>query len=82
MPVGGGARGDTEGVYVVGGINSEIARLMKILLRNLKLGRGKHTTQMKRVKYSCVRKERIGRSRIQKMYACSCIFLSKVRLVY
>ena len=51
---------------MVGGINSEIARLMKILLRNLKLGRGKHTTQTKRVKYSCARKKKVGRSRLQK----------------
>ena len=51
---------------VVGGINSEIARLMKISLRNLKLGRGKHTTQTKRVKYSCARKKKVGRSRLQK----------------
>ena len=57
MPVGGGTRGDTEGGDVVGGINSEIARLMKISLRNLKLGRAKHTTQTKRVKYSCARKK-------------------------
>ena len=51
---------------VVGGINSEIARLMKISMRNLKLGRGKHTTQTKRVKYSCARKKKVGRSRLQK----------------
>ena len=41
---------------VVGGTNSEIMRLMKISLRNFKLGRGEHTTLMKHVKYSCVRK--------------------------
>ena len=51
---------------VVGGINSEIARLMKISVQNLKLGRGKHTTQTKRVKYSCARKKKVGRSRLQK----------------
>ena len=51
---------------VVGGINSEIARLMKISLRNLKLGRGKHTMQTKHVKYLCARKQKIGRSRLQK----------------
>ena len=51
---------------VVGGINSEIACLMKISLRNLKLGRGKHTMQMKHVKYSCARKQKIGRSLLQK----------------
>ena len=73
MPVGGGAR---EGGYwgegdVVGGINFETARLMKISVRNLKLGRGKHTTQTKRVKYSCARKKKVGRSRLQKMYMCS-----------
>ena len=45
---------------VVGGINSKIARLMKISLRNLKLGRGKHTTQTKRVKYSCARKQKLA----------------------
>ena len=42
---------------VVGQINSEITRLMKISLRNLKLGQGKHTTQMMRVKYLCARKK-------------------------
>ena len=67
MPVGGGARGDTEGGDDVEGINSEIVRLMKILLRNLKLGRGKHTMQTKHIKYSCARKEKIGRSRLQKI---------------
>ena len=51
---------------VVGGINFEIARLMKISLRNLKIGRGKHTTQTKRVKYSCARKKKVGRSCLQK----------------
>ena len=51
---------------VVGGINSKITRLMKISLRNLKLGRGKHTAQTKRVKYSCARKKKVGRSRLQK----------------
>ena len=51
---------------MVGGINSKIARLMKISMRNLKLGWGKHTTQTKRVKYSCARKKRVGRSRLQK----------------
>ena len=51
---------------MVGGINSEIVRLMKISVRNLKLGRGKHTTQMKRVKYSCASKPRNGSSRLQK----------------
>ena len=56
---------------VVGGINSGIMRLMKISLRNLKLGRGKHTTQMKHVKYSCARKKKVGRSRLQKMYMCT-----------
>ena len=67
MPVGGGAReGDTEGGDVVGGINSEIARLMKISLRNLKLGRGKQTMQTKRVKYSCARKKKVGKSCLQK----------------
>ena len=45
---------------VVGGINSEIVRLMKISLRNLKIGQGKHTMQTKRVNYSCARKEKIG----------------------
>ncbi len=65
MSVGGGV-GDTEGGDVVGGINSEIARLMKILLQNLKLGREKHTTQSKRIKYSCARKQKIGSSRLQK----------------
>ena len=39
---------------------------MKISLRNLKLGRGKHTTQTKRVKYSCARKKKVGRSRLKK----------------
>ena len=51
---------------VVGGINSEITCLMKISLRNLKHWRGKHTTQTKRVKYSCARKKKVGRSRLQK----------------
>ena len=51
---------------VVGGINSEIVHLMKILLQYLKLGRGKHTTQTKRVKYSCTRKQKIDSSRLQK----------------
>ena len=44
---------------MVGGINSEIVRLMKISVRNLKLGRGEHTTQAKRVKYSCARKKKV-----------------------
>jgi hypothetical protein len=59
--------GNMMGEDVVGGINSEIARLMKILLQNSKLGRGKHTTHTKRVKYSCARKEKIGGSRLQKI---------------
>ena len=60
---------------VVGGINSEIVRLMKISVRNLKLGRGKHTTQRKRVKYSCARKNKVGRSRLQKNVHVYLIFL-------
>ena len=57
MPVGEARGEDTEGGDVVGGINSEIARIMKISLRNMKLGQGKHTTQMMRVKYLCARKK-------------------------
>ena len=60
---------------MVGGINSEIARQMKILVKNLKLGRGKHTTQTKRVKYSCARKRKVGRSRPQKIVHVYLIFL-------
>ena len=60
---------------VVGGINSEIARLMKISVRNLKLGRWKHTTQTKHVKYSCARKKKVGRSRLQKNVHMYLIFL-------
>ena len=60
---------------MVGGINSEIARLMKISVRNLKLGRGKHTTQTKRVKYSCARKKKVGRSRLQKNVHMYLIFV-------
>ena len=71
MPVGGDARGDTEGEDVVGGINSKLARLMKISVRNLKLGQGKHTAQTKCVKYSCARKKKVGRSRLPKMYTCT-----------
>ena len=62
---------------VVGGINSEIARLMKISLRNLKLGRGKHTTQTKRVKYSCARKKKVGKSRLQKNVHVYLIFFGQ-----
>ena len=51
---------------VAGGINSEIARLMKISLWNLKLRQGKHTTHMKREKYSCARKDKIGGYHLQK----------------
>ena len=83
MLVGGGARGDTEGGDDVGGINSEIARLMKISLRNLKLGRGKHTTHTKRVKYSRARKKKVGRSRLQKnVHVYLIFFQSIVSLVY
>ena len=60
---------------MVGGINSEIARLMKISVRNLKLGRGKHTTQTKRVKYSCARKKKVGRSVSKKNVHVYLIFL-------
>ena len=45
---------------MVGGINSEIMRQMKISVRNLKLGQGKHTTHTKHVKYSCARKRKLA----------------------
>ena len=60
---------------MAGGINSEITRLIKISVRNLKLGRGKHRTQTKRVKYSCARKKKVGRSCLQKTVHVSLIFL-------
>ena len=62
---------------MVGGINSEIACLMKILLRNLKLEQGKHTTQMKRIKYSCARKKKVSRSRLQKNVHVYLIFFGQ-----
>mgnify|MGYP005830673343 CR=1 FL=1 len=67
---------------VVGGINSEIARLMKISVRNLKLGRGKHTTQTKHVKYSCARKKKLADPVSKKLYTCTCFFRSMVGLLY
>ena len=33
---------------------------MKISLRNLKLGRGEHTTETKRVKYLCARNRKLA----------------------
>ena len=59
---------------MVGGINSEIARLMKISVRNLKLGRGKHTMQTKRVKYSCARKKKVDRFCLEKNVHVHLIF--------
>ena len=57
------------------GINSKIVRLMKVSVRNLKLGWGKHTTQTKRIKYSCARKNKVGRSHLQKNVHMYLIFL-------
>ena len=82
MPGGGGARGDIEGRDVVGGINSETARLMKISLRNMKHGWGKHTTQTKHINTRVREKGNLADPVSKKCTRVVDFFRSMVRLVY
>ena len=67
---------------MVGGINSEIARLMKISVQNLKLGWGKHAADEARKILVCEKKESWQIPSPKKCTRVLDFFRSMVRLVY